>query len=164
MTHRDGFSELYQSHRLGLLRLAYVLSGDQARAEDAVAEAVARVWPKWRSGRVRDPVKYLRRAVVNEVLRGSRRRALERRLAERRAGDHRGRRTLADHVTDHEAVWAALLELPSSQRVAIVLRYFEGLSEAEAAAVLGTRVGTVKSRVARGLARLRVTLKEHVDA
>jgi RNA polymerase sigma-70 factor (sigma-E family) len=164
VTQGQEFGEFYQSHRLGLLRLAYLLSGDQGRAEDAVAEAVARVWLKWQSGGVAEPAGYLRRAVINEVLRSNRRRALERRLGQLRSGDHRGVRTVADHVTDREAIWRALLILPAPQRVAIVLRYYEGLSEAETANELGTRVGTIKSRVARGMDRLRVALKEHTDA
>jgi RNA polymerase sigma factor (sigma-70 family) len=63
-----------------------------------------------------------------------------------------------DRVADadlHDALWTALARLPRRQRAAVVLRYYEELSEAETAEALGVSVGTVKSTVARGLAKLR---------
>jgi RNA polymerase sigma-70 factor (sigma-E family) len=164
MTASGSFTELYREQHGSLLRLAYLVSGDLGVAEDAVAEAFARVWPRWRSGQVRDPAPYLRRTVVNEVLRGGRRRSIERRAAGVRSGDDRGGRTVAEQVADHEAVWRALLELPASQRAVLVLRYFEDLSDAQIAVALRLPPGTVKSRLARGLHRLRHSLRETADA
>jgi len=158
------FTELYWAQQGRLLRLAYLVSGDLGVAEDAVAEALARVWPRWQAGQVEDPGSYLRRAVVNEPLRGGRRRALERRAAQLHKGDDRGGRAVAEQVTDHETVWRALLALPAPQRIVIVLRYFEELSEAQIAVALRVPAGTVKSRLARGLDRLRLVLRETADA
>jgi RNA polymerase sigma-70 factor (sigma-E family) len=160
----DGFAGLYREHWKALLRFAWLMTGDAARAEDAVAEALANVWPLWRAGRVRNPSAYLRRAILNELMRGRRRLLLERRHGDRRSGDHRGIRQVAEQVADQEAVWRALLGLPAEQRAAIVLRYFEDLTEAQTAEVLNVSVGTVKSRVSRGLARLRPTLEETINA
>jgi RNA polymerase sigma-70 factor (sigma-E family) len=164
MAAAGSFAELFWEQQARLLRLAYLIGGDLGVAEDAVAEAFAKVWPRWRSGQVADPASYLRRTVVNELLRGLRRRALEQRAAELRRGDDRGGRAVADQVTDHETVWHALLSLPVPQRAAIVLRYYEDLSDAQIAVLLRAPVGTVKSRLARGLDRLRLVLKETADA
>jgi RNA polymerase sigma-70 factor (sigma-E family) len=164
MTAGGGFTELYWEQQERLLRLAYLISGDRGIAEDAVAEAFARVWPRWQSGQVKDPASYLRRVVVNELMRGGRRRALERRVAQQRSGDDRGGRAVAEQVTDHEVVWGALLALPAPQRAVIVLRYFEDLSDEQIAVALRTPAGTVKSRLARALGRLRLALRETSDA
>lgn len=59
-----------------------------------------------------------------------------------------------DRAADHDEVWQALLRLPERQRAAIVLRYYEDLSEADTADLLGISVGTVKSHVSRGMDRL----------
>ena len=161
---RDSFAELYHAHWVGLYRLAWLLSGDAGRAEDAVAEAFAKVWPRWHTGRIDNGPAYLRRTMLNELQRGRRRWLLERRVGDRRSGDDRGALHLAEQVTDRDSVWRALLGLPTHQRAAIVLRYYEDLTEAETAMVLGTTVGTVKSRVGRGLARLRLSLEETTNA
>lgn len=75
--------------------------------------------------------------------------------------DHAGGPTVAgphESVGRHDDLLAALAQLPPRQRAAVVLRYFDDLSEADTAAALGCRVGTVKSQTARGLARLRELL------
>ncbi|HEX2028852.1 MAG TPA: sigma-70 family RNA polymerase sigma factor [Nitriliruptorales bacterium] len=112
----------------------------------------------WERGRVADPGPYLRRAVVNQVRSRGRRRVVEVREAQRRHGDLRGARQHDEHAADHDEVWQAILRLPRRQREAIVLRYYEDLSEAETAEVLGVSVGTVKSQVSRGMDRLRALM------
>lgn len=154
----DEFASVYAAHRVRAVRLAYLLTGDPEQAEDLVSEAFARVYPRWRQGRVADVGPYLRRAVVNQANSRLRRRYLERRESVRRAGDDRGVRRVDEHTADHDAVWGALLRLPARQRAAVVLRYYEDLSEAETAEALGVGVGTVKSQVSRGLDRLRELL------
>ncbi|MGH3442868.1 MAG: SigE family RNA polymerase sigma factor [Nitriliruptorales bacterium] len=152
------FADVYSAHHRRAVRLAWLLTGDPHAAEDVVAEAFAKVWRQWERGRVRDVGPYLRRAVVNQVNSRGRRRALEIREGERRAGDERGVRLHDEQAADHDAVWQALQRLPDRQRAAIVLRYYEDLSEAQAAEMLGVSVGTVKSQVSRGLDRLRELL------
>ena len=156
-TEVDGreFAEVFNEHHRRAVRLAYLLTSDADQAEDIVAEAFAKVYVKWRRGGVRDVGAYLRRAVANEANSRLRRRYLERRHAEHRTGDERGVRRVEDHTADQDQVWWALDRLPAKQRTAVVLRYFEELSEAETAEVLGVSTGTVKSQVSRGLDRLQ---------
>lgn len=158
----DDFADVFAAHHDEVLRLAYLLCGDAHRAEDAVAEAFAKMYRRWRRGRIDQPRAYLRRAVVNEVNSRFRRLALERREAERRHGDDRGARALQDDYADAELVHQALRGLPGRQRAAIVLRYYADLTEADTAAAMGVSVGTVKSSVSRGLQRLRTALGEEV--
>lgn len=63
-----------------------------------------------------------------------------------------------ENAADHDAVWLAIQRLPDRQRHAVVLRYYEDLSEADTAEILGCSVGTVKSQVSRGLAKLEQML------
>ncbi len=152
------FATVFNAHHRRAVRLAYLLTSDADQAEDIVAEAFVKVYPRWRRGEVRDVGAYLRRAVANEANSRLRRRYLERREVTRRHGDERGVRLVDDHAADRDEVWAALGRLPLRQRQAVVLRYYEDLSEAETAEVLGVSVGTVKSQVSRGLARLQELL------
>lgn len=158
------FTAVFSAHHAEAVRLAYLLTGDADRAEDVVADAMAKVWRAWERGRVRQPRAYIRRAVVNEANSRFRRLRLERREAERRTGDHRGTRAHDDQLADAALVAAALRQLPARQRQAIVLRYYGDLSEAEAAEAMGCSVGTVKSSVSRGLARMRGLLGDEASA
>ncbi len=159
----DPLAEAIEVHHRRLTGLAYVLCGDRDQAEDIVADAYARVWPKVRDERVDDLMPYLRRAVVNQVQGRRRRRRLEQREADRRRGDRA--QVSGDFergVDDHLGLVDALLGLPVDQRVVIVLRHVEDLSERDTAEVLGISPGTVKSRSARGLAALREALGDDV--
>ena len=158
-----GFDAVYAEHRDALLRLAVLICGDRPRAEDAVAEAFARTYPRWRRGGVREPAWYLRRALVNELTQGFRHRAVERRAQARRTGDGRGHTSFDSEVSDRSSLTAALAALSDGQRAVLVLRFYEDLSEADTAAVLGIAPGTVKSRVSRALARLREALDAESD-
>jgi RNA polymerase sigma-70 factor (sigma-E family) len=145
----------------GLLRLAYVLTGNRADAEDAVQDALSRAMPRWERIRATgDPDAYVRRMVVNAHISWWRRfRRRETPVAE----------TFTPTVDpgsadeDHDRVWRACLALPEAQRVALVLRYYEQLEYAEIAALTGVAEGSVRSRVSRGLAALRLTLGEEED-
>lgn len=154
------FAAVFAAHHAEALSLAYLLCGDRHRAEDAVAEAFAKTWKRWEAGGVDAPRAYIRRAVVNEVNSRFRRLRLERAQAERRSGDHRGRLGLDEQVADGDAMAVALRRLPERQRTAVVLRYYADLSEAEMAESMGCSVGTVKSSLSRGLARLRLLVGE----
>lgn len=152
---RGSFATVFNAHHRQAVRLAYLLTSDADQAEDIAAEAFAKVYVRWKRGDVRDVGAYLRRAVANEANSKLRRRYLERREAEKRSGDDRGVVTVDGGAADRDQVWQALQRLPDRQRKAIVLRYYEDLSEAETAEILGCSVGTVKSQVSRGLARLQ---------
>lgn len=157
---REGYADVFRAHHDGALRLAYLLCGDPHRAEEAVAEAFAKVWPHWKRGRVADERAYLRRAVVNELRSRARRRAIEDRETDRRKATGRGDSFGQEQALDRHGLLLALAELPGRQRAVIVLRFYEDLTEAATAETLGMRLGTVKSQTSRGLTRLREILGE----
>ena len=154
------FTDLVMAVSHGLLRTAYAVCGDRQLAEDAVQSALASAYRSWRRVREANSSEaYLRRMVVNELL--SRRRRRSWAMASPRAAAREP--SQASHETDvveHDRVWSAIAELPPRQRAVVVLRYYEGLSEAEIAEVLGIRPGTVKSRAAAAMSHLRRTLGE----
>jgi RNA polymerase sigma-70 factor (sigma-E family) len=139
------FLALYQESFAPMVRLAVVLTGSEVSAEDLVHDSFIRVHAHWQ--RVEHPRAYLRRAVVNAC-----------RSARRRAARERTKRplTLAPAgELDADELFDALESLPYRQRAALVLQYYEGLTQAEIAGTLGCREGTVASLVHRGLAQLR---------
>ncbi len=154
------FAAVFNEHHRRAVRLAYLLTGDHHQAEDVVSDAMAKVYVQWRRGRVDDVGPYLRRAVANQANSKLRRRYLERREASRRSGDDRGVRMVDDAAAEKDTVWQAIQQLPDRQRQVVVLRYYEDLSEAATADVLGISAGTVKSSLSRGLARLEQLLAE----
>lgn len=171
---RAAFDAFVAAHTDGLLRTAYLITWDLAEAEDLVQEcllAVARRWPRVKA--MDHPRAYARRILVNLALDDAPRRTRRRReLADdTTAGliatppdeaDEAGARAF-DDVDARAELLQALSMLAPRQRAVLVLRYFEDLTEAQAAAALGCSVGTVKSTSARALARLSdvMTDKEH---
>ena len=147
----DAFREMVLSEQRSLVRLAHALCGDWELAEDCVAEALARVWPKWLHGRVLNIDSYLRRAVVNQVASKLRSRERERRRLIRLGPPSASLCGPADEAADADWIRRAVLALPMPQRQVVVLRYLEDRGEAEIAALLGVPVGTIKSRLNRGL-------------
>ena len=153
----DTFEAVFEAQHTRLLRIAGLLTGDSVLAEEVVAEAFAKVFGRWRRGRIDDVGAYLRRAVINEVngLYRKRGRALAVTALDGDASPDPWRR-----VDDRDALARALGRLNPLQRAVLVLRYFDDLSVADTARVLDVPVGTVKSSVARGLERLRPLLIE----
>jgi RNA polymerase sigma-70 factor (sigma-E family) len=149
-----GFADFVGARSPRLLRTAYLLTHDWGLAEDLLQTALTRAWEAWR--RIEgDPEPYVRRILVNTYSSWWR------------------RRWNGEHPTEHlpepavpsdpsavlderDRIWQALGALPRRQRAVLVLRYFEDLSEAEIADVLGCSVGTVKSQASRALAKLRL--------
>lgn len=141
----DELVEAYAGQRLGLVRLAYLITGDRSAAEEVVHDAFVatlRAWPA-----VREAGPYVRRAVVNASRSWLRRRALE----QRHATEQRPLTT----TTAPDELWDVLRHLTERQRAAIVLRYYEGLPDNDIAALLGCRVGTVRTTIHRALGVLR---------
>jgi RNA polymerase sigma factor (sigma-70 family) len=141
-----------------LFRIALLIARDRSDAEDAVSDAMAATYAPWKAGRVRALDAYARRAVVNCLTSKGRRRVTADRHRQRRTGDERGFREVADHVVDRDLVREALLELPAKQRAIVVLRYYAQLSVGETASTLGIAEGTVKSQTHDALRALRVRL------
>lgn len=138
-----------------LLRAAVMLAGSREAGEDLLQEALARLLRRW-SSIDGDPEGYLRRTIYHLAADGWRRdRAWQVRLRLLRSGDRGGATDVTAGVDLRDALLRLLAQLPPRQRAVLVLRYFEQLSEAEAAGVLGCSVGSVKSAASRGLARLR---------
>lgn len=154
----DSFDEFVASRYSALLRFAHVLTGDPHAAADLVQDAVVRAGMSW--GRVHkreDPEGYVRRTIVNLNLNRWRSLRRERLVA---AIPDAGRVDVPRH---DDAMWAALALLPKAQRTVLVLRFYEDLSQAEIAELLGCTVGTVKSNGARALEKLRRILGESGD-
>lgn len=168
MDHDRTFEEFVLARRPALLRSAYLLTGDRGQAEDLVQDVLERTYLHWgRIVRTDDPSVYVRRVLVNTA--NNRWRRLRARVREVPLGPahDRGGSRSGDHgegVATRDALLRALAELPAGQRAVVVLRYFEDLSEAETARVLGRSVGTVKSQAARGLARLRGVLEPSAES
>jgi RNA polymerase sigma-70 factor (sigma-E family) len=153
---RGTMAELYARYVPSGIRLAYLLTGDRAQAEDLAHEAFVRCVGRFAHLRERQAFdSYLRRAIVNLHTSGLRRRRVEREWL-RREGPRTAHAaaTLPD-VVGRQELWRALGTLPARQRAALVLRYYEDLSERDTAAVLGCSLAAVKSLVARGSEALR---------
>jgi RNA polymerase sigma-70 factor (sigma-E family) len=150
-TVADPFTTTYQAEYPGMLRLAFVLTGNAEAAEDVVQDAFALLHAKW--DRVANPGGYLRVTIVNLCRNRARRRQKERRLGEQ----FLGRQLSSLHALELADV---LMALPYRQRAVLVLRYWGDWSEAEIAAALHCRPGTVKTLASRGLASLRKEVGE----
>jgi RNA polymerase sigma-70 factor (sigma-E family) len=156
-TSRDAeFAAYMQARQPALLRTAYLLTGDAHTAEDVVATALAKLYLAWDRIRDRESVDgYVRRILANETT-SLWRRPWRRREVVADALPERGREDAYDDGRT-AALWQAVRSLPPRQRAVIVLRYYEELTEAETAAVLGVSTGTVKSQASRALATLRTS-------
>lgn len=155
------FEDLYSQHHLAAYRLALLLSaGEAALAEDAVSEALALVYPKWRDGGIADFGAYLRRAVANQVKAAFRHRGVERRQEASLLADARGTLQFDERVGQKDQMWRALAELPLKQRTVIVLYYYEQRPIEEIARITKTGAGTVKAHLSRGRDRLRQILEQ----
>ncbi|NRQ36432.1 SigE family RNA polymerase sigma factor [Nonomuraea sp. NN258] len=141
-----------------LLRTAYLLTGERHAAEDLVQSSLERAYVAWRKVRVvGDPDAYVRRILVNAHARRHRRR-LKEYLSARddvQAWDQPERGDRMAQAEDRSVLLRALARLPARQREAVVLRYWEDLTETQTAAAMGCSVGAVKSNAAKGIAKLR---------
>ena len=154
------FSAYVRARQKAFARFAYLLTGDPYSAEDLVQSALAKVYAKWDhiSG-LQSPDAYVRKIMVNEHTTWWRRTWRHRERTDSdliRVMDPAG-----DDTPAHDSeLWAHVRSLAPQQRAAVVLRYYEDLSEAQTAEILGCSVGTVKSHTSRAIKSLRSTMKE----
>jgi RNA polymerase sigma-70 factor (sigma-E family) len=155
------FEEFAAARLPGVLRFAAVLTGDRGLAEDVVQEVLIRANGRWQAiARLDQPEAYIRKMIVNEYLSWRRR---SWRLVPSGVGTELDGRITPDAVAgyaERDAILAELAKLPRRQRSVLVLRYYEGFSDAEIAQALGCRPGTVRGYATRALAALRVEMAE----
>ena len=157
----SGLAELYARYTPATLRLAFLLTGDRSQAEDLAHEAFVRSIGRFAHLRAHEAFDaYLRRTLVNLHISGLRRRRVERAWIARHGAVEATRTSALPDVESRQDLWLALRALPRRQRAALVLRYYEDLSERETAAVLGCSVAAVKSLVQRGAHALRTIVSE----
>lgn len=153
-------SALYQAHALSLVRLAVIMTGDRASAEDIVQDAFLGLYRRWNSlPDTSQPLAYLRASVLNGC-----RTALSRRSRNGTAAvvEPPGESAEAHALLSEEqrAVASAIRRLPDRQREALVLRYYLDMSEEQTARAMGISRGTVKSATSRALAAVGRLLRE----
>jgi len=154
----EQFRQFVSTRSSALLRTAYLLTGDHARAEDLLQSALIRAHRHWRRVRKQgEPEAYVRKIMINLNTDWWRRRSSFEQVVDA-FPDEQSREPAADAFAAYELrdeLWEALRTLPPKMRAALVLRYFEDLTETQTAHLLGCSVGTVKSQCSRGLDRLR---------
>ena len=146
VTPTAGFDHLFAGERRPMTRLAFLLTGSEATAEEVVQDAFAQVYERW--DRLDRPGGYLRTCVVNGARRAGKRQARELRVVSS---------TPAETAVDLEAreLLDALGRLRTEWRAVVVLRFYADMGQEEIADALGMRLGTVKSRLHRALGQLR---------
>ncbi|MBL8931314.1 MAG: SigE family RNA polymerase sigma factor [Kineosporiaceae bacterium] len=155
------FTAFVRSAYPRLLRTAYLLTGEPGMAEDLVQTVLARLFLRWeRLAGVRDRdalIAYARTALARQSISWWRR-AWHRERPTAELPEPRDATSGADPLTtleNRDLLVHALAQLPPRQRAAVVLRYFDDLTEAATAAAMGCSVGTVRAHTSRGIARLR---------
>jgi RNA polymerase sigma-70 factor (sigma-E family) len=149
----EAFADFVQTHGADLLRVAYLLCRDGARAEDLVQDALIKMLRRWRSvGGADHPNAYARRVIVNEYLGWRRLRASDELVTDAidlPASDQ------FDSIVERDAVWRLIGALAPRARAVLVLRYYERLTDREIANLLGCAEPTVRSIAARAFTALR---------
>ncbi len=149
------FRDYVAARGRALLHTAYLLTGNRADAEDLVQSALAKTYLAW--DRIEDRAAldgYVRRAMVNTHISWWRRRRLD-----EFPTDEIPDQAVADHSVNsdlQESLRRAVDRLPQRMRAAVMLRFYDDMTEAEVAEVLGVSLGTVKSTVSRAVAKLRI--------
>ncbi|GAB2866445.1 SigE family RNA polymerase sigma factor [Myroides odoratimimus subsp. xuanwuensis] len=150
------FDDFVAARSASLLRTAYLLTRDHALAEDLLQTALTKAWFAW--SRIEGhPEPYVRRVLVNTYASWWRRKWNgEHATDELPEPSYDGARDATDRAGESHDLWTAMGNLPRRQRAVVVLRYFEDLTEAETARILGCSVGTVKSQTSKAFAKLRI--------
>ncbi|MBC6456408.1 SigE family RNA polymerase sigma factor [Actinomadura sp. HBU206391] len=154
-----GFEEFLTARLPALLRFATALVGDPHRAEDVVQDVLIRAQGRWRRISAMDaPEAYLKRMIINEYLSWRRRRSSQEVPAAEGLLDAaiEPEDDPARRYEQRDALWSGMAVLPPRQRAVLALRYYEGMSTAEIADILGCSETTVRSHASRALAELRL--------
>ena len=142
-----------------LVRTAFLLTGERHAAEDLAQATLEQVYVAWRRvGSADDPEAYVRRVMINAHARRHRRKLREFLAPKDDSGLVREVADTGDRIAqadDRGVLLKALAQLPPRQREAVVLRYWEDLTETQVAQAMGCSVGAVKSNAAKGIAKLR---------
>ena len=160
MASRDSaaFAEFAAARSSSLFRAAYLMVGNHQSAEDLLQEALTKTYIAW--PRLRDPAAaeaYTRKAITTTAISWWRRKSWHN---EKPRGEvpERPCDNQDDASVNRDWLWNELQTLPPRQRIAVVLRFYEDLTEAQTAEVMGCSVGTVKSQVSAALKKLRAKL------
>jgi RNA polymerase sigma-70 factor (sigma-E family) len=152
----DRVAELYATHAPDAARLAYLLTGNKQMAEDVVQDAFVKILGRFRDlGGIESFRAYLRKTVINVARGHFRRLRVERNWQQHQRGWLDDVVTKQPDIETRDEMWSQLQSLPYRQRAAVVLRFYEDLSEAETADVLGCSPGAVKSLTSRAMSALR---------
>ena len=157
-------TDLYQAHAVAMIRIALLMLGDRAAAEDVVQDAFLGLYNRWQ--RLNEPVKaeaYIRSAVLNgcrDAMKRQSRRNRRDRAAAVDLEELPSAEVAALVSEDRRRVLAGLRLLPGRQREALVCRFYLELSEQETARAMGVSRGTVKSTTSRAVAALGRMLRE----
>jgi RNA polymerase sigma-70 factor (sigma-E family) len=153
------FKDFYFANAGKLRRLAILMVGDADKAEDLSHDALLKAYKAWGRIRGEDPGPYVRQALINGCRNHLRRRAVERRKAPAAPADAPD---MSPSLVETMRVSAALSVLSPVRRAAVLLRFYEDMSLAEVADILGRPVNTVKSDIRRALEQLKPILEENV--
>ena len=155
------FDEFAATRLDAVLRFAVVLTNDRGLAEDVVQEVLIRAHQRWTQiAEMEHPEAYVRRMVVNEFL--SWRRKWARYVPQADVEPDTRQPDHAEAHAERSALLAEVVKLPRRQRTVLVLRYYEGMSDAQIAEVLGCAETTVRGYAFRGLAALRIELSSEM--
>ncbi len=152
MKDPEGFTQFVAVRSTALVQLGFVLTGDRHLAEDLLQSALLKLAQRW--GRIESPLAYAKRIMINESNSWWRRRKIREHLTDGMA-DRPSAEDTAESVVRQDVFVRALRKLSAKQRTVLVLRYYEDMSEADAAQVMGCTVGTIKSQTHYALKKLR---------
>lgn len=157
------FDEFVVARWSALLHLARLLTGgDRHRAEDLLQESLVKLWFVWPKVAEEAPEAYVRQVIARAAARSAKRRWWGERPVEQ-LPETAGAGDVSATVAERSRLESALGRLSAKQRAAVVLRYYQDLSERQVAEALGCPLGTARSHTARGVARLRQLLADVIE-
>lgn len=157
----ESLEGLLAAHGAALLRLAFMLSGSADSAQDLMQDTCVKLHRHWgKVAKADAPLAYAKRVLLNEFTRTAKRRSSHDVLVAEPTDlvKHPESVTFEAGVADRNQLWELLGDLPPAQRAAVVLRYYEDLSDSQAAELLGCRPATVRANASKALSRLRKRL------